>query len=74
LALRPWIEGHPNLAAFDDDETMRCPRCNSTDMIRKGYRFTNTGMYARYRCACGGWARGRYTENTLNKRKSLLAA
>jgi DNA-directed RNA polymerase subunit RPC12/RpoP len=73
LKLRPWIEGHPNLAAYDDNEDMRCPNCSSEHVVRKGFRFTQTGKYARYKCGdCGAWSRGGYTENTLAKRKSLL--
>jgi RNase_H superfamily/InsA N-terminal domain len=73
LKLRPWVTSHPNLAAFVHKDEMLCPRCLSTDVVRKGYRYTNAGKYPRYRCnSCGGWAHGRYTENTLAKRKSLL--
>lgn len=73
LALRPYIEGHPNVAAFDDSEEKRCPNCGSSHVIQKGYRFTNTGKYPRFKCTdCGAWSRGGYTENTISKRKSLL--
>lgn len=73
LKLRPWYEGHPNLAAYVDSTAPMCPRCLSPDIVRKGWRYTNVGQYPRYRCSgCGGWAHGRYTENTLGKRKSLL--
>lgn len=74
LKLRPYIEGHPNLAVLDDDETMRCPKCLSPKLQQRGFATTQTGQYPRYQCtSCGGWSRGRYTVNTKQKRKSLLS-
>lgn len=74
LKLRPYMIGHPNVAAYYDDDKMRCPRCASTDLSAIGRAVTQTGEYTRYRCgACGGHARSRYTENSKAKRKSLLA-
>lgn len=73
--LRPWVEGHPNLAAYVDDDKRRCPRCASTRVESRGTTFTNVGEYQRYQCNdCGGWSRSRYTLNTTEKRKSLLAS
>lgn len=75
LALRPYITGHPNVAAYDDEETLtRCPKCGSDDLQSRGVALTQTGKYRRWCCnACGGWARARYTENTLAKRRTLLS-
>lgn len=74
LKLRPYILGHPNVAAYDDNDTRKCPKCGSEGLQARGHAFTQSGQYKRYRCgACGGWARGRYTENTPAKRKVLLS-
>jgi DNA-directed RNA polymerase subunit RPC12/RpoP len=74
IRLRPYIIGHPNVAAYDDDDTRRCPKCGSPTLQSRGVALTQTGQYKRYRCAsCGGWARGRYTENSRDKRRSLLS-
>lgn len=74
LALRPWIIGHPNVAMYYTDDARRCPRCGSvhlTVLTRPVY--TQSGQYEQYRCDdCGGYARGRYTTNTLAKRKAML--
>lgn len=73
LQLRPWIQGHPNVNVYDDDETERCPNCGSDHVVKKGFRFTQVGKYPRFKCGdCGAWSRGGYTENTPGKRKSLL--
>lgn len=74
LKLRPFMVGHPNVAAYYDDEAMRCPRCGSVhlDALEKP-ALTQTGQYIRYQCAeCGGFARSRYTLNSKKKRQSLL--
>jgi hypothetical protein len=74
LKLRPYIVGHPNVAAYYEDETERCPKCGSVHLEKRGFSYTQTGMYQRFIClACKGWSRGRYTINTLAKRKALLS-
>ena len=75
LVLRPWAVNHPNLAAYYDDEQMRCPRCASTALANTGTSYTNVGEYHQYRCGgCGGHSKSRYTLNSLNKRKHLLTS
>lgn len=75
LLLRPWDDRHPNVNAFNaDDEVQRCPVCGGDHLQRRGYAHTNTGRYPRFVCVgCGAWSRGRYTENTIKKRKALLS-
>lgn len=75
LLLSPWYSNHPNINVDDDSEVMRCPKCGSSNIQKRGYYTTNTGKYQRYACmACGGWSSSRYTQNTITKRKSLLKA
>jgi len=74
LALRPWSEGHPNLAAYWPDEERRCPKCGHDHLTQRGYTYTQSGQYHRFSCNnCGGWSRSRYTINTLGKRRALLS-
>jgi len=74
LKLRPYMQGHPNLAAYYDDEHTRCPRCASVNVTAIGQAYTQTGEYTRYQCGdCGGFARSRYTQNSKAKRLSLLS-
>jgi hypothetical protein len=73
-ALRPYIVGHPNVAAYTVDDDMRCPKCGSSSLQSRGPCFTQTGQYKRYQCrSCGGWSRSRYTENRPEKRRALLS-
>jgi DNA polymerase III epsilon subunit-like protein len=70
LKLRPWMEGHPNLAAYQDMDSSACPKCSSKNLQKRGTARTQTGEYHRFQCNdCGGWARGR---QTLRKRPQLL--
>lgn len=75
LKLRPYMIGHPNVAAYYDDDKMRCPRCASTSLTKmEKPALTQSGEYTRYQCnVCGGFARSRYTQNSKAKRYSLLA-
>ncbi len=69
-----WAEGMPNVAAYDDSEVVRCPKCGCDDITYEGYTYTQTGKYRQIRCKkCGGWSRTRYTENSVKKRHSLLS-
>lgn len=74
LKLRPWVEGHPNVAIYSEMEEMLCPKCNSDKVQKRGKAFTQTGEYHRFQCQdCGGWSRSRYTLNTKDKRKAQLS-
>ena len=75
LKLRPWIEGHPNVAAWNADQTQpACPKCGEGPLQHRGSHRTVAGVYKRMHCqACGGWSRTRYTENSIRERRNLLA-
>lgn len=74
LRMRPWVEGHPNVAAYASTERICCPKCGSARVQMRGSSYTQSGEYHRYQCTgCGGWARSRYTLNTSSKRRSLLS-
>ena len=54
--LLPWISNHPNLDNYSPITC--CPKCQSTNLIRKGYQYNKTTKYARILCKdCGGWSR-----------------
>jgi len=73
MAMRPYMTQHPNVGIFDSSTEIKCPKCSSHDLQKRGMAYTNTGEYQRYYCNdCGGWGRGRYTENSVAHRKSLL--
>lgn len=74
LKLRPYYQGHPNLAQYYDDEKTRCPKCGSTHVEVVGTVFTQASEYDQWHCGdCGGYSRGRYTINSKAKRKALLS-
>jgi hypothetical protein len=74
LKMRPWIEGHPSISNYSDKETIACPKCDSNNVVLRGYCTTQTGKYKRYVCKdCGGWSRTRFSLNTKNKSRSLLS-
>jgi hypothetical protein len=74
LKLRPWIVGHPNVAVYDNNGDIRCPRCGSTHVQHRGVTTTQVGVYRRLRCSdCGGWSRSRYDTQTKEQRAALLS-
>lgn len=73
LRLRPWVNGHPNIAVYTDGTELACNRCGSAALEKRGFAYTQVGQYQRYQCgACGGWSKSRYTLNSVDKRKSLV--
>lgn len=73
LKMRPWIDGHPNVAAYSDSVTPACPKCGSGKVQKNGLRTTQTGRYGRYRCLdCGGSAHSRMVESSKGARRALL--
>lgn len=61
--LLPWIKNHPNVALYSDGTKVICRTCESTNLHRRGFQFTNASKFQRYRCMdCGSWMRGRLNE------------
>jgi len=50
IKLRPYIRNHPNLATFNDKETLCCPNCESEDVNKRGFYRTNVSKFQRYKC------------------------
>lgn len=68
LKLMPWIDGHPNVALYDEDEPAKCINCGSKKLQRRGYAYTTTQRYPRFQCQnCGKWLRGRANETPQHK-------
>jgi ssDNA-binding Zn-finger/Zn-ribbon topoisomerase 1 len=64
LKMRPWIEGHPNLALIEES-LEECPNCGESEMTRQGLRRSRTMTYQQWKCgACGAWSRTRASEKT----------
>jgi hypothetical protein len=54
--LLPWIKGHPNRGAANNDQI--CPSCGSFDYVIDGEHRAQVLKYRRYQCAdCGTWFR-----------------
>lgn len=71
--LLPWIKTHPNHALYTDDTRPVCTNCGSHKVQSRGEEHTRTQTYKRYQCTgCGTWLKGRITELSAEKRKSVL--
>ena len=56
LRVRPFVKNHPSLDTYS--ETTVCPKCGSSNLVRRGYQFNQTTKYARIKCKdCRGWSR-----------------
>ena len=61
LKIRPYASTALNHQLFADHEG--CPHCGSQKFERRGYRYADTQVYARFQCqACRKWFRSRKAE------------
>lgn len=68
--LKPWIDNHPNTAAFDGIED-GCVVCGSRRVTAHDYKITAAGKYRRYRCQdCGKFMRGKSIIATSDMRSA----
>lgn len=69
--LLPWIKHHPNSGLYTDEAEV-CPNCGSKHQHRRGYAYTSTCKYARFKCLdCGAWYRGRKNLATTERFASV---
>ena len=67
-ALTPWLSDTANLA-FLNQQHSGCPKCGSTTLVKRGFHYTPTRKYQRYKCnGCGGWTRGTKSLETFPQR------
>ncbi len=54
--IKPWIKGHANHSIYGD--ALICPNCASKAITKRGFHYSSTSKYQRYRCTgCGNWFR-----------------
>ena len=60
--LLPWVKNHPNVSLYNGTP-MACTHCGSTNVIKRGYYYTNTVKYQRFHCKdCGSWGKSKSGE------------
>lgn len=70
LILQPW-DGHINFNLYRDGNDVVC-QCGSKEFEKRGFHYTQSGKYQRYRCAeCGAWTHGGPNLLSKDKVKSL---
>jgi DNA polymerase elongation subunit (family B) len=58
LAMRGWSKNHPNLNVVSR-KVNACPKCQSTNIQKRGFVLTRTSEAQRYQCRdCLGWCSG----------------
>lgn len=68
--LAPW-DNSLNFNVYNDELTVTCS-CGSEDFVKRGFFYTNSGKYQRYKCnSCGLESRDKRNLLTRDKRDSL---
>jgi hypothetical protein len=59
LHMRPWMNTHHNMNVLSG-KAHACPKCESTNMQRRGYSINKVSKTQRWQCqGCGGWSSGK---------------
>lgn len=58
--LEPWLSGSVNFALLNGPSAeLGCPKCGSRELVKRGFAYSATRAYQRYRCkGCKGWSKG----------------
>jgi hypothetical protein len=68
--LLPWIPNHPNVSLINAVEG-GCSQCGSAEVQKRGFSYTNAGVFQRYRCnTCGAWNKDPKRLGTVQLRKA----
>lgn len=68
--LKPWGT-NINLNVFNDDLLNKC-NCGSPKLQKRGFEYTNSAKYQRYKCtSCGAWTRGKINILSKDKKTAL---
>ena len=71
--LAPWSKSFPNFDIYTDDNKPHCVACGNTNIINRGFAYTQLGKFHRYQCKlCGKWMRGRKNVLTKTKKTKIL--
>lgn len=66
--LLPWIDAHPNVAVIDGIDN-GCTNCGSVKLQKRGFSYTNTGVFQRYQCQnCARWQKDSHRLRTTTTR------
>jgi len=58
LKLRPFMDNHPNVNIYMNNENLKCPKCSSEHIKKEGFAYTAVSKFQRYSCLdCKGWFR-----------------
>lgn len=69
LDLLPWIDNHPNVSLYVEDDEPCCPNCGSDSIQRRGWAYTTSLRYRRFQCqACLRWLRSKNSEKSAELR------
>ncbi len=73
LKLRSFINRHPNVGLYTENENPVCPKCGSVEMKSSGFYYTSVSKFETLTCQeCGSLARRRQNMYPKELRKNLL--
>lgn len=70
----PFIHNHPNVSLYFNNDTHRCPRCSSKDVMKTDkYSYTGVSKFEVYQCnSCSSHIRGRVNVKSKEERSNIL--
>jgi len=67
--LRPWVDGLPNPALYNESDEQTCERCGGHEFQKRGYAYTQLGAYQQWMCTtCKSWSRSAKRHHAVDLR------
>ena len=67
--LRPWINGLPNPALYNESDERTCERCGGHEFRKQGFAYTQLGAYQQWQCqGCKSWSRSAKRHHSVDLR------
>jgi DNA polymerase elongation subunit (family B) len=67
--LRPWVDGLPNPALYNESDEQTCERCGGHEFRKQGFAYTQLGAYQQWQCnGCKSWSRSAKRHHAVDLR------
>lgn len=64
MVFRPWVENHPNIGLFNEEDRPTCTKCGSIRVIKRGFKYTSVSIFQKWSCTdCYSTSISRKSEN-----------
>ena len=73
LRLRPFMSGHPTMTMNEVGAQQLCPKCNSDQIVKNGFRYTKVSKFQVWKCkSCESFSSSRLAMSVADDRPVIV--